>query len=282
MAHDFTNRNRIITKRVTPAPPSPALRDQSIAFKNVDITLGGRKVIDDLSLEVETGEFVCVIGPSGSGKTTALRLIAGLAKPDRGTIYFRGQPLLKPSRDIAVVFQDYTKALLPWRTAAQNVSLALEARNVSRAEREPIILELLSKVGLREHAGKFPTEMSGGMQQRLQIARCLAQQPSVLLMDEPFGALDAMTRQSLQDEILTIVRASGASVFFVTHDIEEAIYLGDRVVGLRANPGRIGATFKIDLPRPRDQLATRELPEFLSLRRRLFDFIKDAEHAHSQ
>jgi NitT/TauT family transport system ATP-binding protein len=120
--------------------------------------------------------------------------------------------------------------------------------------------------------------MSGGMQQRLQIARCLAQKPAVLLMDEPFGALDAMTRQSLQDEILEIVRSSGASVFFVTHDLEEAIYLGDRIIGLRSNPGRIGATFQVDLPRPRDQLSTREQPEFLRLRRELFDFIKDAEH----
>lgn len=267
-----------------PATSATALsaQRQSITFEDVDVVLGGRKIIDGVSLEIESGEFVCIVGPSGSGKTTALRLIAGLVKPSRGMIRFRGQPLLGPSRDIAVVFQDYTKALLPWRTAAQNVSLALEARGIARSEREPIIRDLLHKVGLREHANKFPTEMSGGMQQRLQIARCLAQQPSVLLMDEPFGALDAMTRQSLQDELLTIVKTSGASVFFVTHDLEEAIYLGDRVIGLRANPGRIGATFQVALPKPRDQLSTRELPEFLSLRRQLFDFIKDAEHEQNQ
>ena len=216
-------------------------KDCSIAFDHVSVEFDGRRIIDDLTLQIASGEFVCVVGPSGSGKTTALRLLAGLVKPDRGKVLFRGRPLTEPSRDIAVVFQDYSKALLPWRTAAQNISLALEARSVPVGERKPIIADLLLKVGLQDHAGKYPAEMSGGMQQRLQIARCLAQRPSVLLMDEPFGALDAMTRQSLQDEILSIVGTSGASVFFVTHDLEEAIYLGDRIIGLRSNPGRIGA-----------------------------------------
>ena len=167
-----------------------------------------------------------------------------------------------PRRDIAIVFQDYGKALLPWRTAAGNVSLALEA-TAGRGERAARIDELLKKVGLPNHAGKYPAEMSGGMQQRLQIARCLAQDPQALLMDEPFGALDAMTRQGLQDEVLSLVAASNATVIFVTHDLEEAIYLGDRVIGLLPHPGRIGIELKIDLPRPRDQLTTRENPEFL-------------------
>lgn len=144
-------------------------------------------------------------------------------------------------------------------------------------QREEQIMSLLSKVGLASHADRYPTEMSGGMQQRLQIARCLAQKPDVILMDEPFGALDAMTRQSLQDEMLSIASETGATVFFVTHDIEEAIYLGDRVIGLLPNPGRIGRVFDIPLPRPRSQLATRELPEFLKLRRELFAFIEKAE-----
>jgi len=182
-----------------------------------------------------------------------------------------------PRRDIAIVFQDYGKALLPWRTAAGNVSLALEAAHIAPSERAGRIDELLKKVGLPNHAEKYPAEMSGGMQQRLQIARCLAQEPKALLMDEPFGALDAMTRQGLQDEVLSLVRASEATVIFVTHDLEEAIYLGDRVIGLSPHPGRIGIELKIDLPRPRDQLTTREDPEFLALRRKLFDFIKASE-----
>jgi NitT/TauT family transport system ATP-binding protein len=155
--------------------------------------------------------------------------------------------------------------------------LALEASGVAASLRPARIDELLKKVGLPNHAGKYPAEMSGGMQQRLQIARCLAQEPKALLMDEPFGALDAMTRQGLQDEVLSLVRASEATVIFVTHDLEEAIYLGDRVIGLLPHPGRIGIELAIDLPRPRDQLTTRENPEFLRLRRELFDFIKASE-----
>jgi len=192
-------------------------------------------------------------------------------------VRFSGEAMDGPRRDIAIVFQDYGKALLPWRTASGNVALALEAGGVPKAERAARINALLAKVGLPSHGAKYPSEMSGGMQQRLQIARCLAQEPAALLMDEPFGALDAMTRQSLQDEVLGIVAASGATVIFVTHDLEEAIYLGDRVIGLLPHPGRIGLDLEVDLPRPRDQLTTREDPQFLRLRRELFDFIKASE-----
>jgi NitT/TauT family transport system ATP-binding protein len=248
-----------------------------IAFSNVTLKLGGKTIVENVSLEVKPGEFLCIIGASGCGKTTALRLAAGLYQPTSGSVTFDGKPMLMPRRDIAIVFQDYGKALLPWRTAAGNVSLALEASHLAAAQRAARIEELLKKVGLPNHAGKYPAEMSGGMQQRLQIARCLAQEPKALLMDEPFGALDAMTRQGLQDEVLSLVRSSEATVVFVTHDLEEAIYLGDRVIGLSPHPGRIGIELKIDLPRPRDQLTTRENPEFLRLRRELFDFIKASE-----
>jgi NitT/TauT family transport system ATP-binding protein len=248
-----------------------------IAFSNVTLNLGGKAILDNISLDVKPGEFLCIIGASGCGKTTALRLAAGLYQPTGGTVSFDGKPMLMPRRDIAIVFQDYGKALLPWRTAAGNVSLALEASGIAAAQRAVLIDALLKKVGLPHHAGKYPAEMSGGMQQRLQIARCLAQEPKALLMDEPFGALDAMTRQGLQDEVLSLVRASEATVIFVTHDLEEAIYLGDRVIGLSPHPGRIGIELRIDLPRARDQLRTRENPEFLRLRRELFDFIKASE-----
>ncbi len=231
---------------------------QQIAFTDVALTLGGKTILENISLDAKPGEFLCIIGASGCGKTTALRLAAGLYQPTGGTVTFDGEPMLVPRRDIAIVFQDYGKALLPWRTAAGNVSLALETIGVASSQRAARIEELLKKVGLPDHAGKYPAEMSGGMQQRLQIARCLAQEPKALLMDEPFGALDAMT-------------------IFVTHDLEEAIYLGDRVIGLLPHPGRIGIELKIDLPRPRDQLTTRENPEFLRLRRELFDFIKASE-----
>jgi NitT/TauT family transport system ATP-binding protein len=257
--------------------PLPEPARSQVAFSHVTLNLGGKAIVEDISLQVKPGEFLCIIGASGCGKTTALRLAAGLYQPTSGAVTFDGKPMLTPRRDIAIVFQDYGKALLPWRTAAGNVSLALEASQVPAALRPARIDELLKKVGLPNHAGKYPAEMSGGMQQRLQIARCLAQEPKALLMDEPFGALDAMTRQGLQDEVLSLVRASAATVIFVTHDLEEAIYLGDRVIGLSPHPGRIGIELAIDLPRPRDQLTTRENPEFLRLRRELFDFIKASE-----
>ena len=248
-----------------------------IEFGGISLAYGGRPIISDLSLQVGRGEIVCIIGPSGCGKTTALRMAGGLVQPDGGAVRLLGEPLTAPRRDVAIVFQDYGKALLPWRTAHSNVALALEAAGVPRRERDGRIRSLLAKVGLAGHEDKYPTEMSGGMQQRIQIARCLAQDPAVLLMDEPFGALDAMTRQGLQDEMLSIVAETGATVFFVTHDLEEAAYLGDRVIGLLPNPGRIGIDLRVDLPRPRSQLETRELPEFLRLRRELFDFIEKAE-----
>jgi NitT/TauT family transport system ATP-binding protein len=255
----------------------PGPERSQIVFSDVTLDLGGKAILESISFDVTPGEFLCIIGASGCGKTTALRLAAGLYQPTGGRVTFDGKPMLTPRREIAIVFQDYGKALLPWRTAAGNVSLALEAAGVAASQRAVRIDELLKKVGLPGHAGKYPAEMSGGMQQRLQIARCLAQKPKALLMDEPFGALDAMTRQGLQDEVLSLVRASDATVIFVTHDLEEAIYLGDRVIGLLPHPGRIGIELRIDLPRARDQLTTRENPQFLRLRRELFDFIKASE-----
>lgn len=263
----------VAPKRV--AVPQP--ETTQIGFFDATLVIGRKPIIRDLNLAVEAGEFLCVVGASGCGKTTALRLAAGLYQPTSGSVRFDGQAMLAPRADIAIVFQDYGKALLPWRTAAGNVSLALEATDLPAAQRRARIDSLLKKVGLPNHADRYPAEMSGGMQQRLQIARCLAQDPKVLLMDEPFGALDAMTRQGLQDEVLSLVAATKTTVIFVTHDLEEAIYLGDRVIGLLPNPGRVGIDLAIDLPRPRDQLTTRENPEFLRLRRELFDFIKATE-----
>jgi len=259
---------------VTPAQTDAPL----IVFDQVALDFGAIRVINRLSFSMRRGEFVCVIGPSGCGKTTLLRLLTGLVKPSAGEVRRHGTPIAGPAHDVAIVFQDYAKALLPWRTVAGNVSLALEAAHVAKSERADRIRQLLAKVGLGQHADKYPGQLSGGMQQRLQIARCLAQEPAVLLMDEPFGALDAMTRQTLQDEMLQLVQESGTTVLFITHDLEEAIYLGDTVLALRAAPGErssLAQTFEVNLPRPRDQLSTREEPEFLRLRRAAFDHVKD-------
>jgi NitT/TauT family transport system ATP-binding protein len=258
-------------------PASARQSDPLIRFSKVDLAFFDRKILEGIDLEIMRGEIVCLVGPSGCGKTTALRIATGLLAPTDGLVAFDGAPIHGPRRDVAIVFQDYGKALLPWRTAKGNVSLALEAASVPRAERAIRIEALLAKVGLPHHADKYPSQMSGGMQQRLQIARCLAQEPAALMMDEPFGALDAMTRQELQDEMLQIVGTTGATVLFVTHDLEEAIYVGDRVIGLLPQPGRIGIELKIALQRPRDQIVTREDPEFLRLRRELYDFVKGAE-----
>ena len=231
---------------------------------------GRRAVLEGLSFGVAQHEFVCIVGPSGCGKTTLLRVLAGLVPGSGGEVRFAGAPVRAPRPDIAIVFQDYGRALLPWRTVAGNVALALEARGIAAAEHAARIAPLLAKLGLAEHAEKFPAQLSGGMQQRVQIARCLAQEPRMLLMDEPFGALDAITRQTLQDEFARLAKEEHRTVLFVTHDLEEAIYLGDRVIALAAGPGRIVEILDVELPRPRHQLTTREDPRFLEYRHRLF------------
>ncbi|MBI5321841.1 ABC transporter ATP-binding protein [Bradyrhizobium sp.] len=256
------------------APAVAACAGPAIAFDGVRLDLGGKCIIDGLSLTIAPGEFACVVGPSGCGKTTLLRLVTGLLSPTLGQVRRFGAPVDGPSRDVAIVFQDYGRALLPWRTASGNVALALEAMNTPRGERVERVAGLLDKVGLTGHGDKYPAQLSGGMQQRVQIARCLAQGPRVLLMDEPFGALDALTRQALQDEIAKLISESGATALFVTHDLDEAIYLGDRVFALQGNPGRLAEVIDVDLQRPRDQLRTREHPEFLRLRHVLFDHVQ--------
>jgi NitT/TauT family transport system ATP-binding protein len=251
-----------------------------LSIRQVTIELGGRQVLSPTSFEVARGEFVCIVGPSGCGKTTLLRAASGLLAPASGEVWRNGQRVAEPSREVAFVFQDYGRALLPWRTVEGNIALALEAAGVPEAEQKARIADVLGKVGLVQHAHKFPAQLSGGMQQRVQIARCLAQQPQVLMMDEPFGALDALTRQSLQDELARLVLQDGLTVLFVTHDLEEAIYLGDRVIALQANPGpgrpSLARMLDVKIPRPRDQLATKEHPEFLRLRRELFAFIEQS------
>ncbi|MET4577114.1 ABC transporter ATP-binding protein [Ottowia thiooxydans] len=256
------------------------MTESVLEFDRVAIHLGGREILSPTSVSIKRGEFVCIIGPSGCGKTTLLRAAAGFVTPSSGQVTRHGKPVTGPSREVAFVFQDYGRALLPWRTVARNVALALEAARVPAAEQAARIEKVLATVGLSAHADKFPAQLSGGMQQRVQIARCLAQSPEVMLMDEPFGALDAMTRESLQDEVARLVREQGLTVLFVTHDLEEALYLGDRVLALRANPTAeqpsLAALIDVPLPKPREQLSTKEHPEFLRLRRELYHYLGHA------
>jgi NitT/TauT family transport system ATP-binding protein len=249
----------------------------ALEFDRLCVQLGGREVVSPTSLRVLAGEFVCVVGPSGCGKTTLLRAAAGFVAPSAGRVLRGAVPVQGPSRQAAFVFQDYGRALLPWRTVAGNVRLALEATGLSAAQIAQRVDDVLLTVKMTAHATQFPAQLSGGMQQRVQIARCLAQQPQLMLMDEPFGALDAITREGLQDELARLSREQGLTVLFVTHDLEEALYLGDRVLVMRARPGpgrpSVVADIAVAIPRPREQLACKEHPEFLRLRRELHRFI---------
>jgi NitT/TauT family transport system ATP-binding protein len=204
----------------------------------------------DINLRIEEGQFVCLLGPSGCGKSTLLKIIAGLIPATSGRITINGQPVSGPGPERAVVFQDY--ALFPWMTVRDNVEFGLEARRLPVAERREVSKRLLKVVGLSDFADRFPHQLSGGMKQRVSIARALAVDPSLLLMDEPFGALDAQTRQLLQDELLRIWREYRKTVVFVTHSIEEAIYLSDRIVVMTARPGRVKQIVMIPEARPRD------------------------------
>ncbi len=250
-----------------------------LAIRNLTVRFGARTILDAINLNVGEGEFLCIVGSSGSGKTTLLRVLAGLVRLDEGNVQFEGTKISGPSQDRAIIFQDYSKALLPWRTVRGNVALSLEARDLPSGEQDAVIDKLLAKVGLSQAQDQFPGQLSGGMQQRVQIARCLAQEPKLLLMDEPFGALDAMTRQVLQDEILRLTEEKRITTIFITHDLEEAIYLGDRVVVLGQSPATIVESMEIGLPRPRNQLTTREDGRFLAYRHRLFKLLAPDRHA---
>ena len=245
----------------------------ALATRALSMAFGTHLVLDRIDLDVADGEFLSIVGPSGCGKTTLLRLLAGLVTPSSGQLLAAGKPILGPSRERAIVFQDYSRSLLPWRSVWTNVALALESQGLPRRERRARAYALLERMGLAKVGEYFPGQLSGGMQQRVQIARCLAQEPRIMLMDEPFGALDAMTRQSLQDELARLAAERRVTIVFITHDLEEAIYLGDRVVALAPNPGRVAETLKVGLPRPRNQLTTREDPVFLAHRHRLFKLL---------
>ena len=254
---------------------SPAFACESLAIEFATAN-GPNRVLDAVDLTVAPGEFVSIVGQSGTGKSTLLRILGGLEPPAPGsTVLHRGTPVTSPPDGVIMVFQDYRGSLLPWRTVEKNVALGIE-RTASGAERKKRCREALELVGLADRAGDHPWRLSGGMQQRVQIARALAMRPEALLMDEPFGALDAMTKEQLQDELLAVHAATGATIVFVTHDIEEAIYLSDRVLVLAGAPAQVTQELTIDLPRPREQIHTKELPAYLRLRQTAHSALRES------
>jgi NitT/TauT family transport system ATP-binding protein len=222
--------------------------------------------VDDLSFTVESGQLACIVGPSGCGKSTLLRCIAGLITPTGGEVRLHGDLVSGVPRDLAVVFQDYSRSLFPWLSVRRNVEFPLRGRVSGRSARRARAQEALSWVGLGDVGSKYPWQLSGGMQQRVSIARALACQPALLLMDEPFASVDAQTRAELEDLLLRVRREQGSTVLLVTHDIDESVYLGDRVLVLSRSPASIVADLTVDLPPNRDQITTRGSSTFVDLR----------------
>jgi NitT/TauT family transport system ATP-binding protein len=226
-------------------------------------------------LSIEKGEFVTVVGPSGCGKSTLLDLLVGLSRPDEGQILIDGKPIDGPALDRGIVLQGY--ALFPWRTVRRNVEFGLEIKGVPKKERTELSRHYIDLVDLTGFENHYPYELSGGMQQRVAIARALAYDPEVLLMDEPFAAVDAQTRETMQDEILSIWEKTGKTVVFVTHSIEEAVGLSDRVAVMGKNPGRVKEVVKVNLPRPRRIGDVRSTPDFSLISHRIWELLQDKE-----
>jgi NitT/TauT family transport system ATP-binding protein len=245
------------------------------------VTVDGRpsnaiSVLSGLDLTIRKGEFITLVGPSGSGKSVLLDIVAGLTEASGGVASIDGQVISGPDPRMAYVFQQY--ALFPWRTALENIEYALEVRGVGRAERRARARHFLALFGLGGFEDRYPSQLSGGMQQRVAIARALSVEPEVLLMDEPFAALDAQTRDILQSELLRIWERLETTVVFVTHSIDEAVYLADRVVAITARPGRVKEIIDVDLPRPRAE-SLRNSPEFAHLKGRVWNVLRDEVRA---
>src|SRR5215467_99691 len=234
-------------------------------------TSHGRAAFRDISFSVGQGEFIALIGPSGCGKSTLLHIMAGLSEPTAGTVSLNGELIAGPRSEMMFVFQQYTKSIFPWKTVLDNVLLGVKYQaGVTRDMRNKIGSEHLAMVGLARYPHYYPYQLSGGMQQRVAIARALARQPKILLMDEPFSALDAMMRVELQDLLLKLWQELGLTILFVTHDLDEALYLGQRVIMLSASPGTIAEDVAVPLAYPRRQIETRSEPTYLELRKRLY------------
>jgi NitT/TauT family transport system ATP-binding protein len=261
-----------------PTQPTPNAMLSVRGLKKVYQTDGGNvEAVRNLTFDLRAGELACLVGPSGSGKTTLLKCISGLMAPTGGEVLLDGKRVSGPPKKMAVVFQEYGRSLFPWMRVRDNVELPLKNQGVPKAERDRLVDDALEAVGLSHVPRSYPWQLSGGMQQRVAIARAIAYQPEVLLMDEPFAAVDAQTRADLEDLIRVVWRKLGVTVLFVTHDIDESVYLGERVIMLSSSPTVIQEDIVIDLPAERDQLNTRSLPRFTELRHHVYEQIQLAK-----
>lgn len=274
-----TYSETVIHSPVSTAPPFLSINDVS---KIYDTPKGPYTVLDGVSLTVEEGEFVCVIGHSGCGKSTLLDMVSGFRQPSSGEVRLKGQVIDRPGPDRMVVFQNY--CLLPWKTVFENVYLAVKAvhPNKSKAEKTELVHKHLAMVGLDEAADKKPGQISGGMKQRVAIARALATYPEVLILDEPFGALDAITKEELQEELLQIWTDHRVTIMMITHDIDEALFLADRVVMMTNGPSaKIGEIMTVPFDRPRNRSQIMDDPRYYALRNQALDFLF-SRYAHSE
>ncbi|MDN6150317.1 MAG: ABC transporter ATP-binding protein [Yaniella sp.] len=238
---------------------------------------GGIEAVRNLTFDLPKGELTCLVGPSGSGKTTLLKAISGLLEPTAGEVKLAGKLVTSPPKNMAVVFQEYGRSVYHWMRVRENVDLPLKVQGMDKAKRDQLVDEALEAVGLDHVPRSYPWQLSGGMQQRVAIARAVAYQPEVLLMDEPFAAVDAQTRADLEDLVRRVWRQLGVTILFVTHDIDESVYLGSRVVILSSSPTVIQQDIKIDLPDERDQLGTRSSQRFSELRHHVYEQIQLAK-----
>lgn len=267
-----TSGDRIMTENSGPAK-TPSLDVQSLA-KSYRTGTETRQVLSDVTFDVQHGEFITIVGPSGAGKTTLLKCLSGLMRPDEGSVRLKGEEVTGPPAGLSVVFQDYSRSLLPWMSVLDNVRLPHRGTKTSRAEAVARAKDALVEVGLGESLHLYPWQMSGGMQQRAAIARGLTTRPELLLMDEPFASVDAQTRSDLEDLTLRLQRELGMTVVLVTHDIDEAVYLADRVIVLSGAPTSVTEIVDVDLGRDRDQVGTKLTPEFAQLRARVLSLVR--------